>query len=36
MTPYDLSENVRFSAKFFAGVQYGIGSDIAAYGPGLS
>jgi hypothetical protein len=29
-------ENVRFSAKFFAGAQYGIGSEIAAYGPGLS
>lgn len=25
-------DNVRFSAKFFAGVQYGIGSKIAAYG----
>jgi hypothetical protein len=29
-------ENVRFSAKFFAGVQYGFGNEIAAYGPGLS
>lgn len=25
-------DNVRFSAKFFAGVQYGIGDKIAAYG----
>lgn len=24
-------DNVRFSAKFFAGTQYGVGSDIAAY-----
>jgi len=24
-------DNVRFSAKFFAGTQYGIGADIAAY-----
>lgn len=29
-------ENVRFSAKFFAGAQYGFGNEIAAYGPGLS
>lgn len=29
-------ENVRFSAKFFAGCQYGFGNEIAAYGPGLS
>ena len=29
-------ENVRFSAKFLAGVQYGFGNEIAAYGPGLS
>lgn len=25
-------DNVRFSAKFFAGAQYGIGGDIATYG----
>ena len=25
-------DNVRFSAKFFAGVQYGIGAKISAYG----
>jgi hypothetical protein len=24
-------DNVRFSAKFFAGTQYGVGSDIVAY-----
>ena len=29
-------ENVRFSAKFLAGAQYGFGNEIAAYGPGLS
>ena len=29
-------DNVRFAAKFFAGVQYGFGNEIAAYGPGLS
>lgn len=29
-------KNVRFSADFFAGVQYGTSSEIAAYGPGLS
>lgn len=28
--------NVRFNIQFFAGVQYGFGSEIAAYGPGLS
>lgn len=29
-------ENIRFSAKFYAAVQYGFGDEIAAYGPGLS
>jgi hypothetical protein len=24
-------DNVRFSAKFFAGTQYGVSEDIAAY-----
>jgi len=27
----DLSDNVRFGAKFFAGVQYGFGNEIAFY-----
>jgi len=36
MEDQDLSENVRFSAKFLAAVQYGFGNEIAAYGPGLS
>jgi hypothetical protein len=36
MTDKDLSENVRFSAKFFAGVQYGIGSEIAVHAQGIS
>jgi len=36
MYPNDLSDNVRFNARFYAGAQYGIGSEIAAYGPGLS
>lgn len=36
MEPVNLDNVVRFSAKFFAGTQYGIGSEIAAYGPGLS
>jgi len=29
-------ENVRFSAKFFAGVQYGMSNEIAVYAPGIS
>lgn len=29
-------ENVRFSAKFLAGTQYGFGNEIAVYGLGLS
>ena len=29
-------QNVRFVSQFFAGVQYGLGNEIAAYGPGLS
>lgn len=29
-------ENVRIALKFFAGAQYGIGAEIAAYGVGLS
>jgi hypothetical protein len=32
MTDLDASDNVRFRARFFAGVQYGFGSEIAAYG----
>lgn len=36
MEDNDLSENIRFSAKFYAAVQYGFGDEIAAYGPGLS
>jgi hypothetical protein len=28
---YDLSDNVRFAASFFAGVQYGFGDEIAFY-----
>jgi hypothetical protein len=31
MYQYDLSQNVRFSAQFFAGVQYGFGDEIAFY-----
>lgn len=31
MKDKDLSENVRFSAKFFAGVQYGFGNEITMY-----
>ena len=27
----DLSDNVRFAASFFAGVQYGFGNEIAYY-----
>jgi hypothetical protein len=33
MYQYDLSQNVRFSAQFFAGVQYGFGNEIAFYQP---
>ena len=33
MYQYDLSNNVRFSASFFAGVQYGFGDEIAFYQP---
>lgn len=36
MYAHDLSQNVRFNAQFFAAVQYGIGSEIAAYGLDLS
>ena len=36
MEPQDLSQNIRFSARFYAGCQIGITSEIAAYGPGLS
>ena len=32
MTDLDASDNVRFRARFFAGVQYGFGNEIAAYG----
>ena len=31
MYQYDLSDNVRFAASFFAGVQYGFGDEIAFY-----
>ena len=31
MYQYDLSNNVRFSCSFFAGVQYGFGDEIAFY-----
>jgi hypothetical protein len=31
MYQYDLSNNVRFAASFFAGVQYGFGAEIAFY-----
>jgi len=33
MYQYDLSDNVRFAASFFAGVQYGFGNEIAFYQP---
>jgi hypothetical protein len=33
MYQYDLSDNVRFAASFFAGVQYGFGDEIAFYQP---
>jgi hypothetical protein len=33
MYQYDLSDNVRFAASFFAGVQYGFGAEIAFYQP---
>lgn len=36
MEEKDLSQNVRFSTRFYAGAQLGITSEIAAYGPGLS
>ena len=36
MEPMDLSQNVRYSARFYAGCQIGYTSEIAAYGPGLS
>lgn len=36
MSDVDLSNDIRFKAQFFAGVQYGFGNEIAAYGPGLS
>ena len=31
MYAHDLSDNVRFAASFFAGVQYGFGNEIAFY-----
>jgi hypothetical protein len=31
MYAHDLSDNVRFAASFFAGVQYGFGNEIAYY-----
>jgi hypothetical protein len=33
MFEHDLSNNVRFAASFFAGVQYGFGNEIAFYQP---
>lgn len=36
MAPLDLSQNVRYGARFYAGCQIGITAEIAAYGPGLS
>lgn len=33
MADKDLSENVRFSAKFLAGIQYGFGDEITMYKP---
>ena len=36
MADKDLSQNVRYSARFYAGCQIGFTSEIAAYGPGLS
>lgn len=36
MQPVNGDKTVRFDAMFFAGTQYGFGSEIAAYGPGLS
>lgn len=36
MEDHDLSENVRFSAKFYAAVQYGYSDEIAVYAPGIS
>ena len=36
MEPQDLSQNVRYSARFYAGCQIGYTSEIAAYGVGLS
>ena len=33
MYQFDLSNNVRFSTSFFAGVQYGFGDEIAFYQP---
>lgn len=35
MSDLDGSDNVRFKARFFAGVQYGFGNEIAAYGSGF-
>lgn len=36
MENLEASQNVRFSARFYAGAQIGNTSEIAAYGPGLS
>lgn len=36
MKELDASNNIRIAAGFFGGAQYGIGGEIAAYGPGLS
>jgi hypothetical protein len=36
MEDLDGSQNIRFSARFYAGAQIGLTSEIAAYGPGLS
>ena len=32
MSDFDASDNVRFKASFFAGVQYGFGNEITTYG----
>lgn len=36
MADKDLSQNVRYSARFYAGAQIALTSQVAAYGPGLS
>lgn len=36
MADKDLSQNVRYSARFYLGAQIALTSEVAAYGPGLS